>query len=153
VDLFEELTQLVDRLQARKIEFAVCGGLAMAVYAIPRATIDIDLMILSESLDETLVVAGELGYASDEGQLKLADGAVVIRRLTKIDSQSGDFLTLDLILVTPALQAVWTGREMVEWEGGRLCVVSRNGLKAMKRLRGSGQDQDDIKRLDEIDDD
>jgi hypothetical protein len=32
---------------------------------------------------------------------------------------------------------------------GELWVVSRQGFVSLKRLRGSGQDQDDIKRLEE----
>jgi hypothetical protein len=38
----------------------------------------------------------------------------------------------------------------VRWERGEVWVVSRQGLVSLKRLRGSGQDQDDIRRLEEV---
>ncbi len=41
----------------------------------------------------------------------------------------------------------WAPREKARWEGEALWVVSREGLMAMKSLRGSGQDQDDLKKL------
>lgn len=70
-----------------------------------------------------------------------------IHRLTKPDPGSEDFLSLDLLLVTPDLEEVWQSRQVLDWEGGRLQVVSREGLIALKALRNSGQDQDDIARL------
>jgi hypothetical protein len=53
---------------------------------------------------------------------------VEIRRVSKIHT-SGQILSLDLLLVTPALQEVWDERETME---------------------GSGLDQDDIKHLEDI---
>jgi hypothetical protein len=40
-------------------------------------------------------------------------------------------------------------RREVEWEDGKLWLVSREGLITLKSLRGSGQDLDDIQRLKE----
>ena len=45
MDLLQELKTLISKLKEEKIDFALCGGLAMAVYAFPRATMDIDIMI------------------------------------------------------------------------------------------------------------
>ena len=45
------------------------------------------------------------------------------------------------------LQPVWEGREAMEWDFGKISVVSRDGLISLKSLRGSGLDQDDIKHL------
>jgi hypothetical protein len=38
-------------------------------------------------------------------------------------------------------------RRKVEWEGGTLSVISPEGLIALKSLRNSGQDRDDIDYL------
>ena len=56
-------------------------------------------------------------------------------------------LVLDLLLVTPEIMMVWESKQEVEWKRGKLWVVA--GLIALKALRNSGQDQDDIKRLKE----
>ena len=58
-------------------------------------------------------------------------------------------LSLDLLQVTPALLPVWESRKEVAWENGTLWVVSRDGLITLKSMRGSGQDLDDIRRLNE----
>ena len=54
---------------------------------------------------------------------------------------------VDLLHVTPALESVWQSRRRIAWRHGAIGTVSRAGLVALKRLRGSGQDHDDIKRL------
>ncbi len=45
------------------------------------------------------------------------------------------------------IREAWETRETVQSEFGLLSVVSRDGLILLKSLRGSGQDQDDIRRL------
>jgi hypothetical protein len=92
--------------------------------------------------------ARDLDYTIPAHPMSFASGAVEIRHVTKIDAASGDLLSLDLLLVTPAIERIWNERTRVRWERGELWVVSRQGLVSLKRLRGSGQDQDDIERLE-----
>ena len=149
LDIYDELRGLVAMLDEQKIAYALCGGMAMGVYARPRTTIDIDVLILSESLDEVIAVAKNLGYNIRGMDLTLANGTIEIRRVSKIDPESGDLLPLDLLLVTPEVRAVWDSRAQADWEGGKLSVVSRDGLVKLKRLRNSDQDLVDIKALEE----
>lgn len=151
LDLYEEFRALIAALADRQVDYALCGGLAMAVHGTPRATVDIDLVIRAESLAAVESLARELGYALETQSLRFAGGAVEIRRLVKIDPETEDFLPLDLLLVTPALQQAWESRSTIAWEGGQLQVVSREGMIDMKSLRNSGQDRDDIVRLRDTD--
>ena len=144
MDLLEELEHLSTKLSQEGIEYALCGGLAMAIYARPRATLDIDMMIEPGSLFRTKRAVEELGFTIGSEPMNFHGGKVQIYRLCKIDTDSGEELILDLLLVTPHLQSVWENRLTVEWEGGTLNVVSPEGLIALKSLRGSGQDRDDI---------
>jgi hypothetical protein len=147
LDIYDEFRRLVEALDQGEVDYALCGGMALAVHGSPRATIDIDLLVLSESLDKILSLARDLGYAIRGKDLTFAGGAIEIRRVSKIDRESGDLLSLDLLLVTPEIQAVWATRFRTDWENRSLSVVSRDGLIALKRLRSSGQDLDDIEKL------
>lgn len=149
LDLFEELVALIDALESRRIEYAVCGGLAMAIWGLPRATVDIDLLIERESLTAVEDVAALLGYTFKANPMTFSEGAIVIHRVTKIDPDGGDVLMLDLLLVTPAVADAWQNRTRVEWDRGVMSVVSREGLAKLKSFRASGTDLDDIKRLKE----
>ncbi len=149
LDLFEELVTLIDSLESRRIDYAVCGGLAMAIWGLPRATVDIDLLIERESLAAVEDVAASLGYRFKANPMTFSDGAIIIHRVTKIDPEGGDVLMLDLLLVTPAIADTWQNRIRVEWDRGVMSVVSREGLATLKSFRASGTDLDDIRRLRE----
>ena len=152
MDLLEELKNLAQKLDQKGIDYALCGGLAIAVYAKPRATLDIDIMVAPDFLSETKAMAQELGFAMSEMPMEFKGGAVKIHRLTKIDKDSGEHLVLDLLIVTPETRKAWDERRIIEWEGGSLKVVSPQGLILLKSLRGSGQDQDDIEYLRSLED-
>ena len=149
LDLYDELKALTGSFDSNGIDYALCGGLAMAVYGLTRATVDIDILIQEEYLEAAGSAARELGYTVAAAPMSFAGGSIKIRRISKLDPETGDLLMLDLILVTAPLANVWQTRLEAEWENGVLRVVSREGLIALKRLRGSSQDLDDIARLRE----
>ena len=146
-DLYDEFKSIVSALEKQGIEYAVCGGLAMAVHGLPRATIDIDLLILAESLEQTKSVVRSLGYTIEAQPMTFHEGAIEIRRLSKIDPSDGDLLIVDFLLVTSAVKGAWKDRIRVASDKGSVSVVSREGLIALKSFRRSGQDIDDIERL------
>jgi hypothetical protein len=147
LDLLHELHSLVRVLEEHKIEYALCGGMAMGVHGHARTTAGIELLIVSESLPDVLEVAKTLGYTIRGKDLSFANGAVEIRRVSKMDPDDGKLLSLDLLLATPDVRDVWEERTVVEWEGGRLSVVTARGLITIKQLRRSYQDLADIEAL------
>lgn len=147
MDLMLELKKLSRNLDLAGIDYALCGGLAVAIYAKPRATLDIDIMIDPAFLEKTKTAAEALGFNLSGAPMVFKGGAVKMYRLTKIDDGTGEYLVLDILLVTPETQKAWDGRITVEWEGAPLHVVSPGGLILLKSLRDSGQDRDDIAYL------
>lgn len=147
LDLYEELVSIVDALDRNGVEYALCGGMAMAVWSLPRATVDIDILIQAQALDAAYGAVATLGYVVKAFPMMFHEGAVEIRRVSKFDPAGGDVLMLDFLLVTAALADVWESRELVEWERGSINVVSKEGLIRLKSLRGSGRDADDIAQL------
>ena len=150
MDILEELKAVIARLDQEGIDYALCGGLAMAVYDLPRATLDIDLLIHMDSLFRAKRAVESLGFTLSGAPMEFHGGKVQIYRLCKIDPTDGEELVLDFLLVTPATVSAWEGRREVEWEGRRLKVVSPQGLILLKSFRRSGKDQDDIEHLRSI---
>jgi hypothetical protein len=144
MDILDELKNLIKKLNEEKIEYALCGGLAMAIYALPRATLDIDLLIEASSLEDTKRAVSEIGFVLKAAPMEFQEGKVVIHRISKIEPGTGEILVLDLLIVTPEIKSAWDSRTKVEWEHGILSVVSPEGLILLKSFRRSGQDQDDI---------
>jgi hypothetical protein len=150
LDLYEELNGLIRELNRAQTEYALCGGLALAVYGITRATIDIDVLVDRESLPGIMSITKDLGYQITAAAMKSKGGTIEIHRVSKIDPERKDLFSLDFPVATPALNPVWEGRRQVKWGRKKLWVVSREGLIALKLQRGSGQDLDDIKKLKEV---
>ena len=149
LDLYEELKGLIARLDEGGFPYALCGGLALALHGIPRATIDIDILIQRESLGEIQAIVGGLGYIIKAEPMTFSQGDVEIHRFSKKDEETGYWLPLDFLLVTPRVKRVWESRQERQWEEGTLWVVSQEGLIYLKSLRGSGQDLEDIQKLKE----
>lgn len=147
IDLLSELRRIVQTFDDHAIDYALCGGVALAIYGIPRATIDIDLMILSHEVERAAAALRRLGYDLHAAEMALAGGAVTVSRVVKRDPASDDVLMVDVLHVTENLQEVWQGRQRIAWNHGTVVTVSRDGLVSLKRMRGSGQDMDDIGRL------
>jgi hypothetical protein len=148
MNLTDEFTTLIAGLQKGKFDFAVCGGMAMALHGFPRFTKDIDLLILPADLAGIIAVARDCGFEDAVEPIDLGQTSgrpVEIRRINKLKDE--DHLTLDLVLVNAFLEGVWSGRLRYDWREFSLPAVSAAGLAKMKLLAGRPQDLVDIQTL------
>jgi hypothetical protein len=155
LDLISELDGLLDAFAAAGVEYALCGGLAVAIHGHPRATMDIDVLIRPEQLTVALDVARRAGF--DVPARKMIFGLRTgtpreVQRVSKLDPDTKASMSLDLLLVAPMLENVWADRIVVTWRGREISIVSRAGLATMKRLAGRPQDLADLAALEDNDD-
>lgn len=148
--LLSEFGSLIAAVDEAGLEYAVCGGFAMAIHGYPRATLDIDLMIRQESLDEVFKIAKENGYDIRGLDISFKDPVLEIRRVSKIIDEN--VLCLDLLLVTDDVEDVWETREKIDYQGRAMSVVSRDGLIKLKTRAGRPQDLADIYRIENEED-
>jgi hypothetical protein len=151
MDLIKELKNLILLLDKDKIEYALCGGLALAVYDFPRATLDIDIMIERKSLKNTGILLADAGFIQNPAAMLFADGKVEIHRFFKPFPTVEDGLIVDVLVATRSTRKAFRERIIVKWKKIDLAVVSPQGLILLKSLRKSGQDMDDIAHLGKID--
>lgn len=151
--LYDELKVLVAALNNENIPYALCGGIAMAVYGFVRATEDIDLLVERTDVDRIVAIAAAHGYIAPSQPMHFERGNVEIQRVVKMLGPDEDPLVLDLLVATPALRDIWESREVREWPEGSICVVSRQGLIRLKSGRASAVDLEDIANLRNEDED
>ena len=125
----------------------------MAIHGFLCATLDIDLLILTEDLDTVMAVARAVGYDVEGLPLNFDSGKTQIRRISRIDKDSKQLITLDLILVTETYADAWKTRKKVIWDGGEYSVVSKKGMERMKEIAGRPKDLIDLDYLRGLDDD
>jgi hypothetical protein len=149
--LLDEFIGITEGLNARGIDYAVCGGWAMAIHGFLRATIDIDLIIVSEDLEAVIKTARSLGFDIEGLPLNFDEGETLIRRISKIDQATNELITLDLILATEKYAEVWKDRRLVKWNAGEYRVASVAGMIVMKEAAGRPKDLIDLEYLRGID--
>jgi hypothetical protein len=149
-DIFEEFQRLVIKFNQEKLDYAVCGGWAMAIHGSPRATVDIDFLVLTDDLPKMWKIAEDFGYDVEGLPLSFDNGLIEIRRLSKIEKELKILLTIDFLLVTEGLKDVWDNRESIDFENDKVWTVSREGLIFMKKLSGRHKDLGDIEALEEL---
>ena len=148
MNLRGELFAVVDKLREAGLDYALCGGLAVAVHGYPRATKDIDILIREGDLERSRKALGSAGYTLEAGLIPFDIGKPTERRVFRVTKIEGpEFMTVDLILVSGFLEEVWRDREKHVLEGSELGVVSLKGLRTMKRVAGRPQDLADLAQL------
>ena len=138
-----ELRELVRLFNQKKIEYALCGGMAVAIHGYPRFTKDIDFLVPAESLERAREVAAMAGFLDESGRIPFADSDVY--RVIKTDGTN--FRILDFLVPKRLDTIAWQQRQWFDWDGLPLCTVSVDGLIEMKRAAGRDIDLIDIKRL------
>lgn len=146
IDLYVELRRIAESLDRAGMSYALAGGVAVSLYAEPRATQDIDLVVAARDIQRAVDEIAALGFRRAGPPMQVAAGRLEIHRLVKFDGP--DLLPVDLLVpVDPALARVLEERGSVEIGGHRVFVVSVAGLRRLKRLRGSAQDHADLEAL------
>jgi hypothetical protein len=147
MDFFQELKNLTVALEVGGVDYALCGGVALAIHGVPRATQDIDLLVRPEDLARLREIARTCGFVLESFPMDFASG-ITIQRFTKLID--GHPLMLDALLVGGSLDGAWKSRQSAEMEDGRMVVVSRESLIALKLAAGRPQDLVDVQRLQEV---
>ena len=145
--LLDEFIAITEGLNNKGIQYAVCGGWAMAIHGFLRATLDIDILVLSDDLNAVREVAIVLGFDIEGLPLTFDGGQTEIRRISKVDSDTKELITLDMILVTPFMEDIWNSRQKVVWNNGEYSIVSREGMRKMKEAAGRPKDLIDLEFL------
>jgi hypothetical protein len=147
MDFFRELKVLAGALDAAGVDYALCGGVALAIHGAPRATQDIDLLVRPEAIELLRKTAHACGFTFESLPMDFSSG-ITVRRFTKLIE--GQPFMLDALLVGPSTERVWQDRQTAEVDGGTLRVVSREGLVSLKLAAGRPQDLVDVQRLREL---
>ena len=149
MNIHDEFLAVVNALERANIQYAVCGGLAVALHGFPRHTKDIDIIIQETDLEVVKQVVAIIGFDIESGLIRFKTGQPNEERVFRVVKIEGtEYLMLDLILVTPALNAIWSDRERFLLGEQQVTVVSKQGLISMKRLAGRPIDLLDVSHLE-----
>lgn len=147
--LFDELLAVLKCLDEAQVEYALIGGLAVAIWGAPRATKDIDLIVRREGLNPAKTALRACDFVMVGSPLEFKDGSEV-HRVNRVDA-AGDVMTVDFMVVDANLESAWRDRTKLPFGQRDVAVVSRESLIAMKARAARPQDIADIQNLKDFD--
>jgi hypothetical protein len=146
--IIEELYRLAAAFAESRLEYAVCGGLAVAIHGRPRLTVDIDVVVAAQDIEKAAEIAARVGFDDVSGWIHLPLNKLGINRLYRLNKISGaEFLTLDLLEADSSQNAIFSERETFDVEGRSIQSLSRAALVAMKRASDRTKDRLDVELL------
>ncbi len=148
--IIEELYGLAEALAANRVEYAVCGGLAVAIHGRPRLTVDIDIVVAAQDIKRAAEIAASVGYDDVTGWIRLPLNELGIGRLYRLNKISGEeLLTLDLLEADSCQNAILSDRETFDVEGRSIQSLSRAAIITMKRMSDRTKDRLDVELLND----
>ncbi len=146
--LIEQLKRLLDALAQEKLEYALCGGIAVNIHGHVRTTQDIDVLVQEKDLSRVMPLLQRLNFTFTSGRVPFQAGTADERKLYRATQiEDTDVLTVDVLIVTPILEDVWESRQVFAWLDRAVTVVSLEGLTKMKLMAGRHQDLADLENL------
>ena len=143
-DPVDAAIRIAERLEADGIPYAIGGALAYGLWAVPRATVDVDIdvFLARDALKPLFRALQELGIAfdpEDAERQNARDGMFVGRwGLYRID------------IFTPSIEFEWEAHETrvrCELEGHSVWVLSAEAIAVLKLLFFRTKDIADLERL------
>lgn len=145
--LLDWLGRTTRALRDAGVDHALAGGLALAVWSEPRATVDIDLVVASESIDRARPAAERIGLLQSDRRINRFKRIGLLRMLAPPEIHPHP-ISVDFLLIDARWQRDLLARAVVTALGNdELRVVSAEDLVLLKLLRFSAQDRADIAGL------
>jgi len=151
MDVQDVLFELIEALNANDIPYAVMGGLAVRVYALPRPTQDVDIAVSlgPERSLELLEIVEHAGFDVPETYRQGWTDQVAKMPLVKVGRYVGNHrIDVDVFLTYSKFQqSLMARRCVVTLEEREVWLVSPEDLLLLKLAAGRPRDKIDVQDL------
>ena len=152
-DLFDTLKSLCTLLNDENIDYCLIGGLAVAILAKPRATEDIDLLILIEEQQIPSLVGllkKRFKIIQQKNVMHFKNATICRTILASPSDEKGGIVVVDFLLADhDTYRETLRNPLFLTVDGGKIPVARPEGLIKMKELSNRPQDLLDIAALKE----
>lgn len=146
--LYQQLITVSEFFETHRVPYMIIGGIAVGLWAAPRATVDLDFIV---GID----VAGLpslVGEAKQAGFFIFDERPIKFKRMTLfrmlLRREDRDFLTIDCVLSDDEYKRQALARaKVLPWEGRTLPVVTPEDLILLKLLSARDHDLSDAKSV------
>jgi predicted nucleotidyltransferase len=146
--LIDDLLKVMDILKENQIDYALMGGLAFSLLIEPRATMDIDLVIMAKEIEmKNLIRKFEFKFKSIIPHEKpmIFNKIKIWRIVCKTNNHESiiDFILAD----SEYLKNVLKRSIVINFKGYNLKIISLEDLIILKSISGGDQDKADLQKI------
>jgi hypothetical protein len=147
MNVFDEFTEVVAHLEKHNIRYALVGGVAVAFYAEPRFTQDIDFLLDPNNFETVHDILAKSGYFESAKPWTFLGTAITLHRFIKV--VDNDLMIVDILIAgDQTLLEIIANAIEARSEYGVALVARKADIIWLKKQRNSLQDQADIERLE-----
>lgn len=148
MNIFDEFTEIIKYIEQEKIRYAIVGGVAMAFYAEPRFTQDIDMLLEPNDFDKARRILEQNGYFESAEPWTFKNTHLTLHRFFKVIGN--DQMLIDLLVAGEKKHLeIIENSLLAQGEHGVAHVAAKADIIWLKKQRNSLQDQADIERLED----
>lgn len=142
-DLFKKFLDIIDALEAEKVDYVLIGGFAMVLYGMPRVTQDIDLFLRSHDENiKRLQIALEKVF-NDKNVYEITHEELKQYSVIRYGSEEGFFVDI-ITAIGTAFKYEDLKFEEVEVDGHNVKIATTNTLYNLKKSTYREIDKNDI---------
>lgn len=151
MNIFDEFAEIIKHIEGEKIRYALVGGVAMAFYAEPRFTQDIDILLEPNDFEKARRVLEQNGYFEFAEPWTFKSTPLTLHRFFK--AVKNDQMIIDLLVAGNKKHLEIIENALIaQGEHGVVHVAVKSDIIWLKKQRHSLQDQADIERLESEED-
>jgi len=151
MNIFDEFAEIVTHIEQEKIRYAIVGGVAMAFYAEPRFTQDIDMLLEPNDFEKARRILERNGYFESAEPWTFKSTPLTLRRFFK--AIGNDQMIIDLLVAGDKKHLEIIENALIaQGDHGIAHVAEKADIIWLKKQRNSLQDQADIERLESEED-
>lgn len=142
---------MIDHLNREGLAYSVVGGIALAFYAQPRLTRDIDILAKPADLERYRELFAKIGFTEIAKPQTFNNTQMTMHRFGKPSLVYDDeLIVIALLLGHEDRHAEIIEQSIVDQSpAGTVRLASREDLVWMKQIRGSKMDEADIEKLED----
>jgi hypothetical protein len=146
MNVFDEFSEVAAQLEEQHIRYALVGGVAVAFYAEPRFTQDIDFLLDPNNFETVRAILAKSGYSESAKPWTFQGTALTLHRFIKV--VDNDLMIIDILIAgDQTLLEIIANAIEARSEHGVALVARKADIIWLKKQRNSLQDQADIERL------
>jgi hypothetical protein len=111
MDIVQELGAALEALRREGVPHALCGGFALPVHGVPRATKDIDLLVPEADVGRAEQALRPAGFTPWAGPLAFGAGTAQERRLQRVTKVAGGARPLAGKVAAEEVPETWSSRD------------------------------------------